>query len=228
MGFALGSAQMYKIKRRNCEGAAEKPTAPARRPAVRERAQAGVPLLVKLMTERSRWNEKRAHSFIGRIYKSGILRCVDMPKDVSEALREGNKANHAKYVSVRGSVSGVRLLATLVPGGRGCFKMFLHSRIWKRLRVDSGDYVEIALEVDEEPREPIVPDDLAAALSEHPGALAAYRACTVNLRREFVNWLNAAKAEKTRERRIQFGMRMLLERGKKRKRHGRRATGSTA
>lgn len=185
-------------------------------------------MLLKLMTERSRWNEKRARSFIGRIYKTGILRCVDVPKDVSEALREGNMASHAKYVSVRGSVSGVQLLATLVPGGRGCFKMFLHSRIWKKLRVDSGDYVEIALEVDEEPREPIVPDDLAAALSEHPGALAAYRACTVNLRREFVNWLNAAKAEKTRERRIQFGMRMLLERWQERKRHGRKAARSKA
>jgi len=219
---------MYKIKRRYCKGKAEKPIAPARRPAVQGRAQAGVPLLLKLMTERSSWKEKRAHSFIGRIYKTGILRCVDVPKDVSEALREQNRANHAKYVSVRGNVSGVRLLATLVPGGRGCFKMFLHSRIWKRLRIDSGDYVEIALEVDEEPREPIVPEDLAMALSEQPGVLAAYRACTVNLRREFVNWLNAAKAEKTRERRIQFGMRMLLERAQRRKRHGRRSSGSTA
>lgn len=219
---------MYKIKRRNCKGTAEIPTAPARRPAAQGRAKTEVPVLLKLMTERSSWNEKRAHSFIGRIYKSGILRCVDVPKDVSEALRDGKKVSQAKYVSVRGSVSGVRLLATLVPGGRGCFKMFLHSRIWKRLRVDSGDYVEIALEVDDEPREPIMPEDLAAALSEHPGALAAYRACTVNLRREFVNWLNAAKAEKTRERRIQFGMRMLLERWQKRKRHGRRAPRSKA
>jgi bacteriocin resistance YdeI/OmpD-like protein/uncharacterized protein DUF1905 len=219
---------MYKIKRRNCKGAGEKATAPARRAAVIGRAQARVPVLLKLMTERSRWNEKRAHSFIGRIYKTGILRCVDVPKDVSQALREGNKGSQAKFVSVRGSVSGVQLLATLVPGGRGCFKMFLHSRIWKKLRVDSGDYVEIALEVDEEPREPIVPEDLAAALSDQPGALAAYRACTVNLRREFVNWLNAAKAEKTRERRIQFGMRMLLERAQKRKRQGRRASRSEA
>jgi len=196
--------------------------------AVQGKAQTGVSVQVKVMTERSRWIEKRAHSFIGRIYKSGILRCVDVPKDVSEALREGNRGSQAKYVSVRGSVSGVRLLATLVPGGRGCFKMFLHSRIWKKLRVDSGDYVEIALEVDEEPREPIVPEDLAAALSEQTRALAAYRACTVNLRREFVNWLNAAKAEKTRERRIQFGMRMLLERAQKRKRQGRRASRSEA
>lgn len=156
--------------------------------------------------------ERRTHSFIGKIYKVGIIRCVDVPKDVSDAL--GDTAE-GKYTAVRGSVSGIPLTATLVPRGRKCFKMFLHSRIWRKLRVDSGDFVEIAFQRDDGPHEPAVPEDLAAEMAEQRGALGAYRSCTTALRREFVNWVNAAKSEKTREKRIRVGMRMLEERRKR-------------
>jgi uncharacterized protein YdeI (YjbR/CyaY-like superfamily) len=79
--------------------------------------------------------------------------------------------------------------------------------------------VEVTLERDEEPREPRLPQDLAAALAEEPQALAAYRNFTTALRREFVNWIFSAKKSETRTKRIATAVRRLREmrrKGKKR------------
>lgn len=68
--------------------------------------------------------------------------------------------------------------------------------------VKAGDTLEVTLELDEAPRTVEVPEDLAAALAEKPGARAAFDALSYSQRKEHVRQVESAKAQETRTRRI--------------------------
>lgn len=65
-----------------------------------------------------------------------------------------------------------------------------------------GQVIEITLELDEEPQDIPVPTDLAAALNQAPGAMAAFEALAPSRRKEHVRLVESAKAQETRQRRI--------------------------
>ena len=149
--------------------------------------------------------------FSGKIYQVGVIRYVDVPADVSRAL--GEKAAH---VPVRGEVEGVPVRTTLVSRGRGGYRMAIHSDIRKKLKVDTGVVVEIALERDQESREPTLPPPLALALRQSPKAQAEFRRMTTALRRQVVRYLMAAKQQATLERRVMKFTRRLEEMSRER------------
>ena len=60
--------------------------------------------------------------------------------------------------------------------------------------------MELAL--DSEPREVVVPDDLAAALAQDPAAGEAFTTMSFTHRREYVRWVEEAKRPETRARRV--------------------------
>jgi hypothetical protein len=68
--------------------------------------------------------------------------------------------------------------------------------------VKAGDEVEVTLELDTAPRAVEVPEDLAAALDERPGARAAFDGLSYSARKEHVRQVETAKAAETRARRI--------------------------
>ena len=156
------------------------------------------------------------HVFSGRIYKVGIIRFVDVPAGVSREIAGG-----AANVAVQGTVEGVPLRTTLVPRGQGCHRLAIHGEIRKKLRVDVGAVVEVALERDEEPREPAVPPALAMALRLAPRAQAEFRGVTTALRREIVRFVTDVKQEATKERRAQMVVRLLMKRAKRKKKRRR-------
>ena len=137
------------------------------------------------------------HVFSGKIYKVGIIRYVDVPADVSRAIGGG-----AVHVAVQGEVDGAPLRTTLVSRGRGCYRMAIHRDIRKKLNIDEGAYVEVALERDEEPREPALPPALVLALQQAPKAQAEFRRMTTALRRQVVRYLTSVKQQATLERRV--------------------------
>ena len=60
----------------------------------------------------------------------------------------------------------------------------------------------MTLELDLEPRTVEVPDDLAAALAQKPGARETFEALNFSTRKEHVRQVESAKAAETRQRRI--------------------------
>jgi hypothetical protein len=122
--------------------------------------------------------------FAGSIYKVGVIRYVDVPREVSK------KFGSAAHVPVTGTVEGVPVRTTLVSRGKGSYRM------------DSGAVVEIAIELDEESREPELPPALVLALRNAPKAQKRFRAVTTALRRQIVRYLVAAKSQATLERRV--------------------------
>jgi Bacteriocin-protection, YdeI or OmpD-Associated/Domain of unknown function (DUF1905) len=155
------------------------------------------------------------HIFSARIYKQWIMRCVDVPRDISKALRA--VAENKTHIPVFGQVEGLPLKSTLSPRGGGAYRLHIHSNIWRKLRIDAGDTVEVMLEVDTEPRDPALPEDLAGALADEPGALAIFNALTPALRRQIVRYVDMAKHASTREKRVRLIAKRMRERHAKRK-----------
>src|SRR5579862_5552186 len=147
----------------------------------------------------------RTETFLARIYKIGLLRCVDLPRDVSIALGSGNR------IAVRGSAEGLPFVSTLVPRGKGRHKLYVHGKIWRKLRRDAGDEIEITIERDFDSRELAMPADLMATLARTPRALATFQTRTVALRREIAMWVSAAKKPETCDRRIGLVVRRMLD-----------------
>ena len=146
----------------------------------------------------------RLHIFSGKIYKVGIIRYVDVPPAVSRRL----KASEA-HVPVRGTVEGFPLVTTMASRGHGLYRVAIHGDIRKKLRVDAGSAIEIALERDDEPREPVLPAALVLALRQSPRAGVQFRGMTVALRRQIVRYLTTVKQQTTLERRVTTLIRRL-------------------
>jgi hypothetical protein len=134
--------------------------------------------------------------FAGSIYKVGVIRYVDVPRDVSR------KFGNAPHVPVTGTVESVPVRTTLVSRGKGAYRMAIHSDIRKKLRVDCGAVVEIGIQLDEESREPELPPALVLALRNAPKAQRRFRGITTALRRQIVRYLTAVKSQETLERRV--------------------------
>jgi len=134
--------------------------------------------------------------FAGRIYKVGIIRYVDVPVEISK--RFGN----SPHVPVTGTIEGIPVRTTLVSRGKGGYRMAVHGDIRKKLRVDTGAVVEVAISLDEESREPVLPPVMVLALRNAPRAHRKYREMTTALRRQVVRYLTSVKSQETLERRV--------------------------
>ena len=67
---------------------------------------------------------------------------------------------------------------------------------------DVGDAVWVTLEEDKEPRTVQMPVDLKAALKDRPDFEAVFTALSYTHQKEYVDWIEGAKKEETRRRRI--------------------------
>jgi Bacteriocin-protection, YdeI or OmpD-Associated/Domain of unknown function (DUF1905) len=167
-------------------------------------------------------NTGQPYVFAAQIQKIWILRSIDVPHDISKAVRKavGGKALH---VPVHGWIEGLPFQNTLVPRGGGNYRMHVHSRIWRRLRIDAGAAVEVTLLLDSEPREALLPPDFAAGLADTPRALAIFNTLTVALRRQIIQYVDSAKQSRTRDKRIQLIVRRMLERAAKQRKRAKQS-----
>jgi len=144
------------------------------------------------------------------------MRCVDVPRNVSKSLRK-LAGDDPKHIPVTGQVEGLPLKSTLSPRGGGSYRLHIHSNIWRKLRIDAGATVEIMLLLDSEPRDPVLPHDLAGGLADEPRALAIFNSLTPSFRRQIVRYVEQAKHTTTRDKRIRLIVKRMLERAVTRK-----------
>ena len=93
----------------------------------------------------------------------------------------------------------------------GEFMVPLSAENRSRAGVAAGDDVDVRLELDTEPREVAVPDDLAAALDAEPAARACFDALSYSRRRWYVLGVEEARTAATRQRRIAKAVGQLAE-----------------
>jgi hypothetical protein len=120
----------------------------------------------------------------------------EVPAEVVEALGQGRRP------SVRVSVGGHTYRSTVaVMAGRFLLPLSAENRT--AAGVAAGDEIEVVLEADTAQREVTVPEDLAAALADHPAAREFFDAMSYTHRKEWVRWIEDAKKPETRAGRVQ-------------------------
>jgi hypothetical protein len=115
----------------------------------------------------------------------------------------------AKRLPVVATINGYSWRTTVVRM-RGEFLVGLSRAVREAAGVQAGDIATLALEVDTEPRVAI-PDALAHALANDAAARGAFDALAFTHRKEFARWIEEAKREETRARRVTQTVTMLQE-----------------
>jgi Bacteriocin-protection, YdeI or OmpD-Associated/Domain of unknown function (DUF1905) len=165
------------------------------------------------------------------IYKIWMMRHVDVPTEVADALiaqlrggegkatrRAGKSASKSpkrvrpKYVPVVANVNGCSARVTLMPAGGGLYRIQLNTELRKAAHADVGDVVRVELQLDRASREEPVPAELRLALKENPAARRAFDELTTGHRRHFIKWFDSAKGPDTRIRRLGQAIEHLLKR----------------
>jgi hypothetical protein len=118
---------------------------------------------------------------------------VVVPLDVPAVFGRGRPP-------VRGTVNGAPFRSTITKYGGDDYYLVVNRQVREAAGVAAGETVEIELELDAKPRTVRVPKDLADALDDE--TRAAFDRMSYTHRREYVEWINEAKRDETRRRRI--------------------------
>jgi hypothetical protein len=116
----------------------------------------------------------------------------------------------AKRFPVVATVNGYTWRTT-VTRMRGEFLLGLNRAVRQEAGVEAGDTVEVRLELDTAPREVTLPEALASALAEDSEASAAFDRLAYTHRREYARWIDEARRDETRQRRVAQALQMLRE-----------------
>jgi hypothetical protein len=135
----------------------------------------------------------------------GPAAAVVLDEATVEKVGEG-----AKRFPVVATVNGHTWRTSITRMG-GEFLLGLSRAVRQEAGVEAGDTVKVQLALDEAPREVEVPAALTAALEGDPEARAAFEALAYAHRKEYARWVDEAKREETRTRRVAQALEMLRE-----------------
>lgn len=122
---------------------------------------------------------------------------IDVPADIAQELVPDNK----KAFRVKGQLDEYRFEGiSLVPMGGGNFIMALNAAIRKGIRKKEGAMLKVSLQVDKKPVLP--PPELMECLADEPLALKHFSKLPKSHQNYFTRWINEAKTEATKTRRI--------------------------
>ncbi len=114
-------------------------------------------------------------------------------------------------VQVKAAFNGYAYRASLAPMGGGRHVLGVRKDIQQAIGKTHGDRVKVVIERDTEPRVVIVPKDLQKLLDANPKGKAFFEKLSFTNRKEYVNWIESAKKEETRQRRLKRSLEMLVE-----------------
>lgn len=123
---------------------------------------------------------------------------IEIPADLAQQLKPNNK----KSFRVRGMLDGLAVNGmALMPMGKGNFIMALKSEVRKGIHKNAGAMLQVRLEEDIDYKVEI-PDDLKECFEFEPEALVFYNSLAKSHREYFIKWIDQAKTNETRNKRI--------------------------
>lgn len=122
---------------------------------------------------------------------------IEVPEEMAQKLKPGNK----KSFRVKGKLdSHAFKQVALIPMGEGDFIMPLNAEMRKAIGKKKGYEVMVQLTVDDAPM--VLSADLMECLNDDPKALKGFNSLANGERKYFSNWIESAKTEATKAKRI--------------------------
>ena len=121
---------------------------------------------------------------------------VEFPFDT---LKEFGKKGQVK---VKAWFDGFLYRGSLVKMGHHCHLIGINKEVRKAINKNPGDIISIIIEEDTEVRLVEIPDDLLKLLKEFPLANEKFNKVSYSHKKEWMAWLNDAKKEETRLKRL--------------------------
>lgn len=119
--------------------------------------------------------------------------------------------DRGKRVPVVVTVDGAYSYRNTITRMGGQYLISFNAETRKATGRGAGDEVEVALEVDDQPRTVEPPEALAAALADNPDAAKAWSALSYSKQRQHAESVAGAKTEETRQRRLAKTLDALTE-----------------
>ena len=122
---------------------------------------------------------------------------IEVPAAVAKKMNSNNK----KGFRVKGKLDNYQFsMIALLPMGGGDFIMALNAAMRKAIKKQKGATVQVSMEVDTNEIKP--PAELIECLQDEPEALGYFKGLTKGHQNYFTNWINSAKTEPTKAKRI--------------------------
>lgn len=136
------------------------------------------------------------HQFEENGEKSGWT-YFEIPAELAGQLRSENK----KTFRVKGTIDAFKIIAVaILPMGDGSFILPVNAAMRKGIRKSAGAMVDVKLMVDEKGYE--LNKDLLQCLKDEPAANDYFFSLTPGHRNYFSKWVDAAKTETTKTKRL--------------------------
>ena len=150
----------------------------------------------------------KKHTFIATILDAGGGGAfVEVPFDVEKEFG-------AKRPKVKATFEGVPYRGILTRMGTEKHILIILKDIREKIGKTFGDEVNMTVELDTEPRVLELPKELVKELKKDKEAKMFFDKLSYTHQREYVNWINEAKKEETKQNRILKAIAML-KKGKK-------------
>lgn len=127
---------------------------------------------------------------------------VEVPLDVEAVFG-------SKKPKVKALIEGIPYRGILTRMGTECHILGIRKEIREQVGKTFGDEVTVTVEPDTEPRVIEIPADLKETFKAEKEAKALFETLSYTHQKEYVNWINEAKKEETRQNRIVKTIEML-------------------
>jgi hypothetical protein len=135
----------------------------------------------------------------------GTWTYLDIPVDISKEF--GAKGQ----VRVKGFINGYAHQTSTRPHGDGRHYIVVNKSIRDAIDVSTGDVVHVIMELDTSQRSVVIPLYFKRVLDSDDKYVELFSKLSYSRQKEFVDWLESAKKEETRTRRMTQSIEMLLE-----------------
>lgn len=129
---------------------------------------------------------------------------IAIPADIAQQLKPGNK----KSFRVKGKLDSYKISGVaLLPIGRGVFIIPVNADMRKRIRKRHGAMVKVQLAADDS--DFVFNKDFMECLADEPRANTFFKTLTGSHQRYFSKWIDSAKTEPTKIKRITMAVNAL-------------------
>ena len=129
----------------------------------------------------------------------------EVPAEIVEGMAAGKKP------PVKVTINGKYTYRNSVAVYGGVYMIGVSAEHRAGANIKAGDKIEVGLELDTEPRIVEVPEDFQKALNKNPMARKKFESLSYSHKSQHVLAILGAKAEETRQRRIEKAIAMLME-----------------